>query len=103
MPASRTRSSRFSAPSRQAGDRVVHSLSDFYREEFLRCQRSLDEQREFYSERAIEDMDRALLRVMAELDRLCATRDANQVVSELLREFNLSAGLFTWSDHRQVH
>lgn len=69
----------------------------------MRCQQTLDEQRECFSERAIEDMERALRRVMAELDRLCATQDANTVVAELLREFNISAGLFSWTDPRQVH
>jgi len=105
MSASRNRASRFLTDTRRAGDLdpVVHSLSNFYREEFVRCQRCLEQQREFYSERAIKDMERALMRVMSQLDSLCSTSDANQIVSSLLRQFNTATGLFTWSDPKQVH
>ena len=103
MPASRNRLSRFLTDSRPQCDPVVHSLLDFYREEFLKCQRSLERQREHYSERAITDAERALTRVMAEIDRLCAKSDANQVISQILRQFDSVAGLSAWADPRQVH
>ena len=104
MPASRTRLSRFLTDSRpQLGETVFHSLSDFYREEFAKCQRCLEEQREFYSERTITDLDRALTRVMSQIDRLCSKADADQVVSHLLRQFDVFTGLSAWSDPRHIH
>src|SRR5438093_11690590 len=93
MSVSRNRASRFLTDSRPAGDPIFHSLSSFYREEFIRCQRCLEQQREFYSERAIKDMERALMQVMSQLDRLCTTSDADKVISCLLRQFNVAAGL----------
>jgi hypothetical protein len=103
MPASRNRTSRFLTDSRPHGEPVLHSLSNFYREEFAKCQRCLEQQREYYSERAISDVERALTRVMAELDRLCTTADADEVVSRLLRQFDVITGLSAWSDPKQVN
>ena len=103
MPALRNRLSRFLTDSPPSCDPVLHSLSNFYREEFVRCQRCLDAQREYYSERAISDVERALTQVMSQLDRLCEEDRADQVVSRVLRQFDLVAGLSTWADPRQVN
>ena len=62
MSSSRNRISRFLTDSRPHGDPIFHSLTNFYREEFVKCQRCLEEQREYYSERAISDVERALTR-----------------------------------------
>lgn len=97
------RLSRFLADSRPQHDLVFHSRSDFYREEFIKCRRCLEQQREFYSERAINDVERALTRVMSQLDRLCTNADADKVVSHLLRQFDIVTGISAWSDPRQVH
>jgi hypothetical protein len=78
-------------------------LTTFYREEFVKCQRCLEQQREFYSERTIDDVERALTRVMSQLDRLCTKADADKVVSRLLRQFDVVTGLSAWSDPRQVN
>jgi len=103
MSSSRNRISRFLTDSRPHGDPVFYSVSNFYREEFVKCQRCLEQQREHYSERAITDAERALLKVMAELDRLCTKSDAAQVVSQLLREFDVVAGVSAWTDPRHVN
>ena len=104
MPLSRSRMSRFLTDSRPHGDPVVHSLTNFYREEFVKCQRCLEQQREFYSERAISDAERALTKVMSELDHLCTKADADKVVSQLLRQFDVVVpGLSAWSDPKQVN
>jgi hypothetical protein len=102
-PASRNRMSRFLTDSRPQGDHVLPSLSNFYREEFLKCQRCLEQQREFYSERAISDVEQALTKVMSQLDRLCSTADADKVVSRLLRQFDVVTGLSAWTDPKQVN
>ena len=103
MPSSRNRNSRFLTDLRPSGAPVLHSLANFYREEFVRCQRCLECQREYYSEGAIKDVERALTRVMSQIDRLCVTGDADQVVSRLLRQFDVLTRLSSWSDPRQVH
>ena len=87
----------------QAGETVFQPLSDFYKEEFKRCQRCLEEQREFYSERTISDVEQALTRVMSQLDRLCTKADADKVISNLLRQFDVVTGVSAWSDTRNIH
>ena len=103
MAASRNRLSRFLTDSRPACEPVFYSVSNFYREEFLKCQQCLEQQREFYSERAIEDVEQALLKVMGQLDLLCTKADADKVVSQLLRQFDVVTGLTAWTDPRQVN
>lgn len=95
--------SRFLTDSRPSCDPVLHALSAFYREEFAKCQRCLDQQRECYSERAIREAETALTRVMADLDRLCASDDADKIVGRLLQQFDAVAHLSVWSDPRQTH
>ena len=58
------------------------TFSNFYREEFLKCQRCLDEQREYYSERTICEVEQALTRVMSQLDQLCAQADAERLSAD---------------------
>lgn len=96
--------SRAQAGSRSSGDEPLFlSLTDFYREEFMKCQRCLEQQREYFSARVVDDLERALIRVMSRLDRLCTTEDAGVVVGRLLRQFDVVAGQTVWSDPRQVH
>ena len=103
MALSRNRLSRFLTDSRPSSEPVLHSLSSFYREEFVKCQRCLEQQREYYSEATISDVEKALTRVMSQLDRLCTKADADQVVSNLLRQFDVVTGLSAWTDPRQVN
>ena len=103
MAASRNRLSRFLTDSRLPSEPVFHSVSDFYREEFVKRQRCLEEQREFYSESAINDVEQALTKVLGQLDRLCTKADADQVVSRLLRQFDVATGLSAWTDPRQIN
>ena len=77
--------------------------ADFYREEFLKHRECLAQQREYYSERAISDADLAIARVLNQLERLCAKDDADQVMSILLRKFDVVTGLSGWSDPTQLH
>ena len=103
MLASRNRMSRFLTDSRPQCDPVIHSPYSFYREEFIKCQRCLEQQRECYSERAIREAERALTRVMAQLDRLCASDDADKVVGRLLQQFDAVTHFSVWSDPRRIH
>mgnify|MGYP007047012226 CR=1 FL=1 len=95
--------SRFLTDSRPPCDPVFQALATFYREEFIKCQRCLDQQRECYSERAIREAETALTRVMAELDQLCASDNADQIVGRLLQQFDAVTHLSVWTDPRQIH
>jgi hypothetical protein len=103
MAASRHRVSRFLADSLPIWEPESSSPAGFYREEFVKCQECLREQREHYSESAVHDVERALLRVLDQLDHLCASGEAERVVSQLLRQFDLVTGLSHWDSRRQVH
>jgi hypothetical protein len=103
MAAPRNRLSRYLIDSRPSCEPFVHSVTNFYREEFVRCQRCLDEQREFYSEDAISDVEQALTRVMSQIDRLCTAGNADQVVGHLLRQFDVVTGLSARTDPRHVN
>lgn len=76
---------------------------EFYREEFVKHHRCLQRQREFFSPQAIRDVETALLRIIGQLDNLSAKDDADRVVSELLKEFDVVTGLSAWSDPHNVH
>jgi hypothetical protein len=76
---------------------------EFYREEFLKHRQCLERQREYYSERAIDNAEAALGRILAQLDELCAKQDGRELVSRLLRQFDTVTGLSAWSDPKKVH
>ncbi|MGE5244326.1 MAG: hypothetical protein ACM3SQ_08875 [Betaproteobacteria bacterium] len=80
-----------------------HTLTEFYREEFLKHQRCLQQQRPYYSESAITDVEAALSRIMGQLEQLCTRDNANQVVSQLLKKFDVVTGLSAWSDPKHTH
>jgi hypothetical protein len=103
MAVPRNRVARFLTDSRPQPDSVFYSLSNFYREEFIKCQRCLDAQREYYSDRAISDVEQAITKVLAQLDRLCKSADADRVVSRLLQQFDTVARPSAWSDPRHTH
>ena len=77
--------------------------TDFYREEFLKHRRCLEQQREYYSDSAITSVEAALTRIISQLENLSAKKDGDQVVSGLLRKFNVVTGLSRWTDPKNVH
>jgi hypothetical protein len=78
-------------------------LIEFYKEEFLKHHRCLQEQREFFSAQAIQNVETALLRIISQVDKLSAEEDANQVVAKLLREIDVVTKLSAWSDPQKAH
>jgi hypothetical protein len=80
-----------------------HPLTEFYRQEFLKHRRCLQQQRPYYSESAITDVEAALTKILAQLDQLCSCENANQVVSALLKKFDVVTGLSAWSDPKHTH
>ena len=89
-----------SSTSRPAPSRI---LTDFYREEFLKHQRCLEEQREYFSNGAISEVEAALTRIISQLEHLSVKEDADKLVSGLLRKFNVVTGLSSWTDPKNVH
>jgi len=79
------------------------SLTEFYREEFLKHRDCLARQRECFSESAVRQVDEALVRVMGRLDTLCRRQDCDRVISELLKKFDVLTGLSAWSDPKTLH
>jgi hypothetical protein len=78
-------------------------LTEFYREEFLKHRQCLERQREYFSERAIRDVEAALGRIMQQLEELCSRENADEVVSRLLKKLDLVTNLSAWTDPRHVH
>jgi hypothetical protein len=103
MKQSRNCSSCLWVGPRPCGADLPAIRTDFYREEFLKLQQCLQQQREYYSERAITSVEAALTRILSQLEVLSAQEDADQVVSRLLRKFEVVTGLSGWTDPRNVH
>ena len=80
-----------------------HPITEFYREEFLKHRRCLQQQRPYYSETAITDVEAALAKIINELEQLSSQDDAPQLVSSLLKKFDVVTGLSAWSDPKQTH
>jgi len=83
--------------------RPISAIADFYREEFVKHHRCLQEQREQYSDTAITDAEAALARIINQLEQLSARDNAPQLVSSLLKKFDVLTGLSAWSDPKQTH
>ena len=83
--------------------RPIHAIAEFYREEFIKHRRCLQEQRDYYSEGAITDVEIALARIINQLEHLSTKEDAPQLVSLLLKKFDVVTGLSAWSDPKQTH
>ena len=56
----------------QSKARPGTNRTDFYREEFLKHRRCLEQQREYYSNSAITSVEDALTRIISQLDHLSA-------------------------------
>lgn len=80
-----------------------HPVAEFYREEFLKHHRCLQRQRPYYSESAITDVETALANVLNQLEQLSTQDNAPQLVSSLLKKFDVVTGLSAWSDPKHSH
>jgi len=80
-----------------------HPIAEFYREEFLKHHRCLQQQRAYYSESVITNVEAALSKIIGRLDQLSAQANAEQLVSSLLKKFDGVTGLSAWSDPKHTH
>ena len=83
--------------------RAHHPLTEFYRQEFLKHRRCLERQRPYYSEGAITDVEAALNRIMNQLETLCTKDNADQLISSLLKKFDVVTNLSALSDPKLSH
>src|SRR5436190_3258602 len=102
MSQSRSRPAPLRPVQHPSGDRFT-IVTNFYREEFLKHQRCLEQQREYYSANAITEVEQALTRTISQLENLSVKEDADQLISRLLRKFNVVTGLSSWTDPKNVH
>jgi len=91
------------APLSATGPAGRVSRTEFYREEFVKHRRCLERQREYYSERAIANVEAALTEILARLEQLSSSEDADAVVGRLLRKFDVVTGLSNWTDPATLH
>jgi hypothetical protein len=82
---------------------ALSPIAEFYREEFLKHHRCLQQQRPYYSETAITDVEEALTKIISELEHLSTQEDAPQLVASLLKKFDIVTGLSAWSDPKRSH
>jgi hypothetical protein len=78
-------------------------IADFYREEFLKRQAQLRQQREYYSERAVAGAEAALDLILMRIETLSALDHADQLVSRLLRCIDAATGGLVPADPKKVH
>ncbi len=83
--------------------RPVAHLTNFYLEEIQKHQLWLRHQREHYTERTMSDVEAALSRVVAQLERLCLQEQAPHVVGSLLKQLDVVTGLSAWSPTQKYH
>jgi hypothetical protein len=80
-----------------------HPITEFYRQEFIKHHRCLQRHRPYYSESAITDAEAALTRIMGQLEHLCSKANADELVSSLLKQFDIVTNLSAWSDPKRTH
>jgi hypothetical protein len=87
---------RFATDSRPIS--ATQPITEFYRQEFARHHRCLQQHRPYFSEGAITDVEAALARIMAQLED-----NVDELVSSLLRKIDIVTGLSAWSDPKRTH
>ena len=83
--------------------RAPSARSDFYREELRKHWQCLDQQREHYSHKTMTDVDAALRKLMANVDRLSNREHGDEVVGRLLRQIDGVTRLSASSGRQPTH
>ncbi len=82
---------------------ALHPITEFYRQEFTKHHRCLQQQRDYFSDSAICDVEAALSRIIQDIEQLCSKDNADEVLSNLLKQFDTVTRLSSTSDPRQFH
>jgi hypothetical protein len=94
---------RFVTDGRPTSAQLPGVRIDFYREELIKHQYCLRRQREYYSARAYASAEQAVVRLLSNLDQLCLSQNAEQVLGQLLRQLDAVTNLSAWSDPKKVN
>jgi hypothetical protein len=78
-------------------------LAAFFREEFAKHHRCLEQQRECFSPHAIDQAESVMARVTEQIDQLCERADVGELVGEILRQLDLVTNLSARTELRQLH
>jgi hypothetical protein len=78
-------------------------LAEFFREEFAKHHRCLEEQREYFSDIAITQAEDALSKVMGQLEQICRRDDACAVMEQVLKQLDVVTRLSAWTSPEQLH
>lgn len=78
-------------------------LAAFFREEFLKHHRCLEQQREYFSEHAIVQAEDVLTRILSQIDQLCQRDDACELIADLLWQLDQVTNLSAWTDPHRLH
>ena len=103
MPVTNSEPPRSPHPDSDCFVRAPSARSDFYREELRKHWQCLDQQRESYSQKTMTDVDAAIRKLMANVDRLCTREHGDEVVSRLLRQIDGVTRLSTSSGRQPTH
>ena len=91
---------RFATDSRPTS---AHHIIEFYREEFVKHHRCLQEQRPYYSESAITDVETALAKIINSSNIFPRKTTLPSWSAHSSRNSTSSPGLSAWSDPKQTH
>lgn len=80
-------------------------ISAFYREEFLKHKARLEIQKEFYSDKALSDIETALDKIIKDMDTICKIEQFSRLASQLLERIDVITNLSgsPSKDARRIH
>ena len=84
----------FRSPGSKTKRQVSSQPAAFYREEILRHRKCLEFQREYYSTRAIADVEAVLARLFTQIECLCSKDDGDRFVGILLNKIDTVTATF---------
>ena len=76
---------------------ALHPITEFYRQEFAKHHRCLQQHRPYFSEDAITDVEAVLARIMAELEHLCSKDNAGELVHAFVFDPSVLVGILLGS------
>lgn len=77
----------------QSTNQSQREISAFYKEEFLKHKARLEMQKEFYSDKALSDIEMALDKIINEMDTICQLEQFSQLASQLLERIDVITNL----------
>ena len=91
------------APVHVLVDSPCECLADFFRKEILKHHHCLEQQREYFSDVAINQAEQGLMRILEQVEGLCQREDACQVIGDLLKKFDAVTKLSAWTEPQHLN